>query len=75
VFFRATCASLARDAGVKGSVRNLPDGAVEATFEGTDEAVDRLVAWCRRGPDQARVDRVEVHREQPSGEATFRVIG
>ena len=75
VFFRATCASLAREAGVAGSVRNLPDGAVTAAFEGEDEAVDRLVAWCRRGPDRAQVDRIEVLLEEPAGEATFRVIG
>ena len=75
VFFRATCASLAREAGLAGSVRNRADGAVEAVFEGGDEAVDRLVAWCRRGPDHAHVETVEVAPEDPIGESTFRVIG
>jgi acylphosphatase len=75
VFFRSSCARLASDAGLGGFVRNLPDGGVEAAFEGPDDVVDRLVAWCRRGPDLARVERVEVVAEAPVGEATFRVRG
>ena len=75
VFYRATAASLAREAGLAGSIRNLPDGGVEAVFEGPDEAVDRLVAWCRHGPEHARVDDVEVSREAPAGETEFRVTG
>jgi acylphosphatase len=73
VFYRATCARLARDAGLGGFVRNRADGRVEAAFEGPDEAVDRLVAWCRTGPELARVDEVEVLAEAPVGERSFRV--
>jgi len=73
VFFRQTCARLAREAGVGGSIRNLADGRVEAVFEGDDAAVDRLVGWCREGPDRARVERVEATPEAPIGEAIFRV--
>jgi acylphosphatase len=73
VFFRQTCARLAREAGVGGSIRNLDDGRVEAVFEGDDAAVDRLVGWCREGPDRARVERVEAIPEAPIGEAIFRV--
>ena len=40
-----------------------------------DDAVDRLVAWCRSGPELARVDRVEVVAEPPIGDGTFRVTG
>jgi acylphosphatase len=75
VFYRATCAGEARDAGLGGFVRNAPDGRVEAAFEGPDAAVDRLVAWCRRGPEYARVDAVEVVREEPRGDVEFRVTG
>jgi acylphosphatase len=75
VFYRATCARLARDAGVGGFVRNLPDGRVEAAFEGPGEVVDRLVEWCRAGPDLARVDDVDVVAEDPVGDASFRVAG
>jgi acylphosphatase len=75
VFFRATCARLAREAGLNGYVRNVPDGRVEAAFEGPDAAVDRLVAWCRRGPERAAVEAVDVIEERPAGETTFRVTG
>jgi acylphosphatase len=75
VFFRATCARLARDAGVGGFVRNLPDGRVEAAFEGADDVVDGMAAWCARGPDLARVEGVEVIAEAPLGDVSFRVTG
>jgi acylphosphatase len=45
---------------------------VGAVFEGQPEAVDALVAWCRRGPPGARVDDVRVEVEAPSGERGFR---
>jgi acylphosphatase len=73
VFYRATCARLARDAGLAGHVRNLPDGRVEAAFEGPEAGVERLVEWCRTGPEMARVDEVEIVAEQPRGDREFRV--
>ena len=75
VFYRATCARLARDRGLAGSVRNRADGGVEAVFEGPPDAVQEMVSWCRRGPDLARVDELEVRDEEPIGEAGFRVTG
>jgi acylphosphatase len=73
VFFRDTCRREARAAGVAGWVRNRPDGTVEAVFEGTDEAVRRMVDWCRTGPPYADVDRIDVADEQPTGEIGFAV--
>ena len=58
---------------VGGWVRNLADGRVEAVFEGPEAAVDRMVEWCRTGPPRARVDAVDVTREQPTGEPNFHV--
>lgn len=75
VYFRAETERLARSRGVAGWVRNVPDGSVEAVFEGEDGAVERMVEWCRRGPRGARVDAVEVSREEPRGERGFRVAG
>ena len=71
VFFRQSCRRLAHQEGVAGWVRNLSDGRVEACFEGPPDAVDRLVAWCRHGPPQARVTSVEVLDEHPTGAAGF----
>jgi acylphosphatase len=71
VFFRQSCRRVARQEGVAGWVRNLPDGRVEACFEGPADAVSRLVSWCGHGPPQARVSGVEVFEEPPSGDLGF----
>lgn len=71
VFFRDTCRRLAVEHDVAGWVRNLPDGRVEAVFEGRAECVDRLVDWARRGPRLAVVDHVTVEAEPPEGLAAF----
>jgi acylphosphatase len=60
-------------AGLAGWVRNNRDGTVEAVFEGAPGAVERLVAFCHDGPHGARVDRVEIHTEDPEGETGFAV--
>lgn len=73
VWFRGATEAEARAAGVAGWVRNRADGTVEAVFEGPAERVDRLVAFCRRGPRTARVDRVEAFDEPPEGLAGFDV--
>ncbi len=73
VFFRDACRRLAQESGVAGWVRNLPDGRVEAVFEGPDEEVRRLVEWARSGPRWAVVDDVAVQSEQPEGLAAFLV--
>lgn len=75
VFYRAECAERARALGLGGFVRNLPDGRVEAAFEGPQERVGRMVAWCREGTSASRVDEVEITRESPAGEAGFTVLG
>ena len=53
----------ARALGLDGWVRNQRDGSVEAVFEGSPEAVEALVTWCRRGPRSARVDALDVTEE------------
>jgi acylphosphatase len=73
VFFRATTRQKARDWGLDGWVRNLPDGRVEAVFEGPEKDVRRAVSWCHQGPRAARVENVEVNWENPEGESGFRV--
>jgi acylphosphatase len=73
VFFRDTCRREATARGVSGWVRNRSDGRVEAVFEGSPEAVEGMVAWCRRGPALATIDALEVHDEPPSGHVGFRI--
>jgi acylphosphatase len=73
VNFRHTCRMMAQERGVNGWVRNLPDGRVEAVFEGTDADVEQLVEWARHGPVLASVDDVAVQSEQPEGLTSFRI--
>lgn len=68
VFFRAYTQDAARNHGVTGWVRNVPDGRVEAVFEGDAAAVDAMVQWCHQGSPLSRVDGVEVHEEPYQGE-------
>ncbi len=64
VGFRASLAREAQQQGVTGWVRNRHDGTVEAMVCGSDGAVAAMIAWARRGPPGARVDRVEVELGQ-----------
>ena len=65
VFFRASTREVAKRLGLRGYVRNLPDGRVEAVFEGDEEKVRKAIEWCRRGPPLAIVEKVEVEWEEP----------
>jgi acylphosphatase len=73
VFFRDTARRLAAQRGVVGWARNVPDGTLEAVFEGEPEAVERLVTFCREGPRGAVVERVEVVDEEPEGLSGFSI--
>jgi len=73
VFFRATTREQAERLGVAGWVRNLPDGRVEALFEGPRPAVEACLEWCHHGPPGARVTGVEVEWQQPRGERGFSI--
>jgi acylphosphatase len=73
VFFRTETRARARSLGVAGWVLNVPDGSLEAIFEGRPEAVDSMVAWCGRGPSGAAVERLETQDEEPEGETVFSI--
>ena len=59
VFFRDSTRQNAEQLGLSGWVRNSPDGAVEAVFEGPSEKVREMVRWCEQGPRDASVENVE----------------
>jgi acylphosphatase len=73
VFFRDSTRRLAQQHGVAGWVTNRWDGTVEAVFEGEEDAVERLVAFCREGPRGAQVESVEVAEEKLEGLQGFQV--
>jgi acylphosphatase len=68
VFFRAETQRAAMDFKLTGWVRNTADGRVEAVFEGENENVDKMIAWCRIGPPHARVENVTTKEEPYTGE-------
>lgn len=73
VFFRSSCRQVAEQYGVYGWVRNLPDGSVEAVFEGPAAEVGQLVDWSRHGPRSAVVTDVRVEAEPPEGINGFQI--
>ncbi len=60
VGFRYSAYAVAHRLGLRGWVRNTFDGSVETTVEGTPEAVQEYIAWCRQGPRMAQVTDVDV---------------
>lgn len=72
VGFRYHTTFEARKRGVGGWVQNLPDGRVEAVFEGSKEVVETMIHWCHRGPDTAMVTDVAVEYESPEGIEQFK---
>jgi len=65
VCFRAYTREAALRYGVKGWVRNLPDGSVEALVCGDAGRVDRMIAWLHQGSPMSRVSRVTLEEMEP----------
>ncbi len=74
VAFRHYTVKKALSLNLKGWVRNLDDGRVEAVLEGDDAPVDAMLAWCKKGPSSACVTHVDVQEEPCSGQyVDFRI--
>ena len=68
VFYRGFVQELAESLGLKGWVRNLRDGRVEAVFEGDKDVVENAIRQCRVGPPASRVANMEVQWETHTGD-------
>lgn len=76
VFFRAWTRETALEMGLGGSVRNLPDGSVEACLVGPTSVVARMEALLWEGSPASRVEGVEVTQFAPAVEqSAFRILG
>jgi acylphosphatase len=76
VAFRWYTHQRARQLGLVGTVRNLPDGSVRIVAEGNREALECLLAWASLGPDRAQVTGTEVHWSEADGNYTdFLITG
>ena len=73
VFYRDSARREATARRVTGWVRNMPDGSVEAVFEGTPADVEAMVDWARHGPPHAHVADLAVEPEEPEGLSGFGV--
>lgn len=74
VAFRVCCADEAKREGVAGYAKNLPDGNVEVLLEGSPDAVQKVISWCRQGPPAARVEHIEINDATPGNQSGFAVL-
>jgi len=73
VFFRDSVRERARAHGVSGWICNRSDGTVEAVLEGRPDHVERVVRFCKIGPRQASVAKIDVSEEEPEGLSGFEI--
>ena len=75
VFFRAFTREEAEKRSLKGWVRNLYTGQVEAVFQGKEKDVKSMIEWCHQGPSASQVTEVQISWEQTNpSEGNFRVL-
>ncbi|MCG2617294.1 acylphosphatase [Terrimonas sp. NA20] len=60
VFYRKSAREKALAAGLRGQVKNLPDGSVQAIATGEPEQLASFITWCKQGPPRAIVSNVTV---------------
>lgn len=68
VGYRASTRRMANKLNLRGWVRNLRNGDVEAVIEGPEVEVQKLITWCHRGPTRAYVSKVRVEKSPAIGE-------
>lgn len=65
VFLRYNTRREAQKLGITGWIWNLPDGRVEAVFEGEKDKIEKIIEWLRKGPTFTKIEKVEVKWEKP----------
>ncbi len=74
VWFRKSTMESAQRLGVKGFVRNEPDGSVYIEAEGSEQQLLEFTAWCKHGPQLARVDKLEISESGLINFSSFRIL-
>lgn len=75
VYYRQNTLQKAQELGILGWVRNLSDGRVEAVMEGSKVDIEKMLAWCKEGPLDAKVEEVKIiHEEYKNEFSTFDII-
>ncbi len=73
VWYRGSARNKALELGLRGFVRNEPDGSVYCEVEGPADRLERFVAWCKQGPPLAVVTEVDVEEGEWEGFQTFSI--
>jgi acylphosphatase len=60
VFFRENTRKKAAEFELSGFVKNLPNGKVEAVFEGEQEKIEKIIQWIKKGPEAAQIENIEI---------------
>lgn len=74
VGYRDWCRKEATRRGLTGTVRNLPDGRVEAVIVGDSPATDAMLAACREGPAAASVTAIGLEPADDPNVSTFLIL-
>ena len=64
----------AKKLNVKGYVKNNPDGTVEAVFEGDENNINKMIELCKKGPERARVDKIDIREIEINNYQDFKII-
>jgi len=74
VHFRAATKAVANLLGVKGMVKNQADGTVYMEAEGSEIDLDNFIDWCQEGPDDAVVEKVDIHAGELKNYRNFEIV-
>ncbi|MCB0521809.1 MAG: acylphosphatase [Lewinellaceae bacterium] len=73
VWYRGSAQRKARELGLNGFIKNMPDGSVYAEAEGNESNLDVFIEWCKKGPELARVEAVLIEETGTLGQQGFEV--
>jgi len=62
VFYRQSTKVKAVESGITGEIKNKPDGTVHIIATGTETQLEKLIQWCKKGPEMAIVTDVKVEK-------------
>ncbi len=74
VNYRASTQKKAEELGLSGTVKNESNGTVLIRVTGTDPVLNEFLAWCKRGPERAEVEKVEVKESKTEVFSGFKIL-
>ena len=74
VFFRDNTRRKARELGLTGYAKNLPDGTVEVVAEGNEDKINELIKFIKKGPGIAMVEGIKLKHKEPGNFKSFKIL-